>query len=190
LDFLIETRWNTAKATWRSQHRWREPAAEVWTSIEGEIDARAADRLIAVIDAARAAPLCIAVDSNGGNPVEALRIYQALRSRSGPVETCVSNRCFSAAVCAFLGGDIRTAAPGATFLIHGSAYEGATPFRATVGALRASAAELAAIDEEVLAVLTWRTRLPKWQARNALDNERTFDSTEAWHSGLLTAVPR
>jgi ATP-dependent protease ClpP protease subunit len=189
--FLAETRADTLKANWRSRHRWRSPPAETWGSVVGEITSTTAARLIAVAEEDGGnAPLIVTVDSIGGSLSAAFDLYRCFRERPAPVSCHVAKSCNSAAVCAFLGADQRTAAIGAQFIVHSVAQLGMSG-RATALALRATAAELDELDQYMVSVIEWRCRgrFPAWQIANALRDERAFDAVGAWHAGLLTAAP-
>ena len=96
MDYAWEDRCDRVKKAWAVRHKWRPPPAEVSVSLFGQIDAQAADRVIAVAEDDPGAPLFLAIDSNGGNPLESLRIYNfAPREagtgslpRWGPVQFC------------------------------------------------------------------------------------------------------
>jgi ATP-dependent protease ClpP protease subunit len=189
LDFESERSFSAAKSRWIGARRWRAPPGECWGSLIGELTSLNADELINIAASDPSAPLFITVDTDGGSISAAFSIYEALRSRPGPVSAHVSKRCHSAGIVAFLGADERTSSIGASFIIHSVADAYARRGRATAAALRAAASELAELDNEMLAIIEWRTRLPNWQCFNALRDERLFTAEQAWTAGLLTASP-
>jgi ATP-dependent protease ClpP protease subunit len=187
VDYIAESQCDRAKAVWRTRHKWRTPPPEASATL-ADIDARAADRLVGVAEDDPDAPLFVGIDSVGGNPIEALRIYNAFRQRPAPVHCHVAGRCNSSAILALLGADHRTANPSAQFVIHAVAWEVAPTGRVTAHALRQSAAELADMDEELTSIICFRSRVPRWQMLNALAHDMALDANEAWLKGLITRI--
>ena len=88
-----------------------------------------------------------------------------------------------------MGGDVRTASLAARFMPHTAAYAVPRTGRHTAAALRHCAADLAAIDEEMVTIIASRSWYPTWQLRRDMEDERTLDAAEAWRLGLLTESP-
>src|SRR5690348_15420234 len=57
---------------------------------------RAVDALIASLRRDPQAPIFLEIDSCGGNPLPAMRCYEALRNHAAPIHTHCESRCYSA----------------------------------------------------------------------------------------------
>jgi ATP-dependent protease ClpP protease subunit len=186
-SFHAEAAFSRAKSRWQGQQKYRRPA-ELWGSLHGEITEASAAQLIGIAASDPDGELIVGFDTEGGSLSAAFSVYEALRSRPGRVSVHASGICNSAGVVAFLGGDVRTADIGASFVIHSVAQLGVRGW-ATAHVMRATAAELQELDDEMAAIIEWRTRLPGWQVHNALAHERTFDAVGAFWAGLTTLAP-
>jgi ATP-dependent protease ClpP protease subunit len=177
------------KIMWQARHRWSSPPPELWTSLGDNVDDAAANRIAAVLDTAPDAPVHISVESDGGNPLAAFRIYQTLRAHPGPITAFTAQRCHSAAIIAYLGADIRLAAPEAAMLVHGCARLPAD--RASARELRGIAEELEDIDRRIVDVIACRAgRYPHWRLRADMARETVLDGHAARNNGIVTQLAR
>jgi ATP-dependent protease ClpP protease subunit len=173
------------KRAWSSYHRWRSPEPESWLSLAGEINERTANRIIAAIDPD--APLSLTIESTGGNPIEAFRLFNALRAHAPPVVCMTEGRCDSAAIIVYMAGDIRIAGRGATFLLHGVECD---PYgRPTAAALRSQAVSIAEVDTAIVNAICARARrYPGWQVMSEMSAETTLDANNALLRGICTTI--
>jgi ATP-dependent protease ClpP protease subunit len=170
-----------------ARNRWK-ALPETWLSLTGDVDAAAVQHIIDRLDRAPDdAPVILQIASPGGNPEEAFRLYARLRDHPGPVTTSTDSRADSAALLVFMAGDQRTAAAGATFLVHGCSRPPTN--RPTASVLRGDAAELEAIDRDIANLVCIRAdRYPLWQLRADMDREATLSAADAQLRGLVTTV--
>jgi ATP-dependent protease ClpP protease subunit len=172
-----------AKRSWASRHRWTRAAGETWATLDGEINQRSVNKVIATLDPN--SPLILTIESTGGNPLEGFRLFHALRAHAPPVTTMTRGHCDSAALIPFLGGDIRIAGSGATFLLHN--VECDPTGRPTAAALRSQAISIAEVDAAILNVICARSRrFPGWQVTAEMDAETRLDGAQAQLRGLAT----
>lgn len=88
------------------------------------------------------------------------------------------------------GGDERTASATARFQVHNAEYALPRAGRHTAAVMRAGAAELDEVDEEMVRCLALRCgRYPLHQLRSEMRGEISLDAGQAWLRGLLTQPP-
>jgi ATP-dependent protease ClpP protease subunit len=188
LDADFEYEAGRRKTMWAARHRWASPPPEIWTSL-GDVDDAAAWRIAAVLDTAPDAPVCLNVDSLGGDPFAGFQIYEMLRWHAGPITAFAAHRCHSAAIIGFMGADTRLAGPDARFQVHGCARLPAE--RSCARVLRATAEELEAIDRRIVDVITCRAgRYGLFRLRADMEAETVLDANSALAVGILTKPVR
>ena len=133
------------------------------------------------------APLCLSINSAGGDPVAAFDLYQALRSHQAPVTCLAGDRVHSAALIAYLGGDVRVASAASCFVVHGCACD---PIgRPSATALRAGAQFLDNVDKDIELVIAVRAgRYSPFQLRLDMAREVMLDAFQAELRGLVSTV--
>jgi ATP-dependent protease ClpP protease subunit len=189
LDAEFEHQATRRKLACERQFRWATPPSEIYASLVGDVDDAAERRIAATLSTDPNAPVCLTIDSNGGSPWAGQAIYQILRSHPGKVTCFVERRCFSAAVIAYLGGDIRVASGGAMFLVHGASVDIDPTNRPSAQAHRATAAELEKIDRQIIDVIACRAgRYPLWRLRQDMAGETYHSAHDARLLGLVTQV--
>ncbi len=185
-----EHAWSAGKRWWNNYHKWRSPPAEASLEISGHIGDRVVNNTIAILDQHPMAPIYASINSPGGCPHEAVRLYRALRGHRAPVHCHVASRCSSAAVVVLAGGDQRTASTVAWFLLHTAEYALPRIGRHTAAVMRHGAEDLDQVDDQMVAILALRCgHYPLWQLRNEMREEVMLDATQALHRGLLTQPP-
>jgi ATP-dependent protease ClpP protease subunit len=184
-DASAEHSFDWRKRAWSSYHRWRAPAQETWDTLSGEVTGRAVARIINALEPD--SPLTPTIDSEGGDPVAAFELYAALRSHVAPVVTISGPTCNSAAVIAYLGGDVRIAGRNSTFLLHTVA---ADPLgRPSASSLRAGAEVLAHMDQQIQTLFAIRCkRYGGAQIRAEMAAEVTLDAAAAQLRGIATSI--
>jgi ATP-dependent protease ClpP protease subunit len=176
---------NKRKKFWVARHRWAAPPPETWASLCGAVTDAAVDAVIRVSEQAPQAPLNLTVESDGGDPLAAFRLYDRLRAHPAPVTTMTSVRCHSAALLAFLGGDIRLAAHNAQFLVH--QVERNPTGRPTSARLRAEAADLDLFDQQIAQLICLRAgRYRLWRVRQDMAGEVVLGAEDAHLRGIVT----
>jgi hypothetical protein len=65
--------WNVGKALWLNSHRWRTPPADAQLKIAGHIGQETFENMRHVLEQDPLAPICVSIESNGGDPFEAIR---------------------------------------------------------------------------------------------------------------------
>lgn len=90
--------------------------------VSGEITAHLADcvisQLLYCINESDTEPIVVHLNSEGGDIVSALAIYDAMRLAPVKVKVVVTGYCMSAALVILQGGDERISFPNATFFFH------------------------------------------------------------------------
>jgi ATP-dependent protease ClpP protease subunit len=182
--------WNVGKRWWRNYHRWRTPPPDAWLEIAGHIGESTVDNIRHVLEQDPLAPIYAAIDSPGGDPLEAIRSYRLLREHKAPVHAHVASRCSSAAVLVLAAADERTASPIAWLQMHNAEYALPRIGRHTAAVMRDGARDLNEVDEQMVSILALRCgRYPLYQLRNEMRDEAMLDAEQAWLRGLLTQNP-
>ena len=145
------------------------------------------DDIIHAIEQAPDAPVVLGIESDGGDPIAAFRLYDALRRHPPPVTTRTAAHCHSAAVIVFMAGDARLASRGARFLLHG--VERQPRERPTAAALWAEAASLDGLDRQIADLICIRAgRYPLWRLRLDMRNETMLGADDAYRRGIITWI--
>src|SRR5260370_18873403 len=148
-----EHAWTANKQWWLNYHKWRTPPAERSIEIAGHIGDRTFNHVSRSLARDPLAPIYATIDSSGGDPVEAMRCYEALRAHKAPVRCHVASRCSSAALLVLAGFDERPASPITPFVLHRAEYVTPRLGRNTAQVMRADAAGLDQVDEEMISIL-------------------------------------
>jgi ATP-dependent Clp protease protease subunit len=186
-DPFVDHRASQNKKFWAARHRWAAPPPETWASLCGEVDAASVSAIIAAVEQTPDAAVVLSIESNGGNPIEALRLYNSLRGHPGPI-TCMTSRCcHSAAVIVFLAGDIRVASRNAEFLLH-RVERPSSSERPTATTLRAEASDLDQLDDQIIQLIGSRSQFYGWRLRADMDNETVLDAATAQLRGIVHEV--
>jgi ATP-dependent protease ClpP protease subunit len=188
MNYTKESDWDLRKKAWHRRYRWATVPSDIWCSLDGDLDCRAVDRIIAAIEQAPDAPVFLQVHSHGDSVGAAWECYERLRQHPGPVTTVAGSRCHSAAMILYLGGDTRLASRSSRFLIHGSAGE--LIGRASAVTLRSALRDTEEVDQDMLDLICLRAnnRYPLWQARNEMYDEITLTGAGAHSRGLVTQL--
>ena len=160
----------------------------MWLSLTATIEDRATREMTAALQAAPFAPLCLWIDSEGGDGDCTFELYRQIRQRAAETHAHITNRCYSGALIVALACDVRSADPRARFLAHNSNCR-MSGFR-TAAQLRTDAEWLATLDRDMAEVIGQRTRYPRWRLQDDMAEERYIDAQEAWLFGILTVQPK
>lgn len=128
-------------------------------------------------------PIIIHLSSFGGDAYESLAVYDLFRNSPCDIHVIASGKIMSAAFVIFLGGDIRTALPNTTFMMHSASY-GA---EGTVKNHEVQVNEGKRLNNLFLDIASQRTKRPKkfWY-RKILNTDYYLNAEEAKEVGLLT----
>lgn len=185
IDQFVDHQNNERKKFWLARHRWAAPPPETWVSLSGAVTDAAVDAVIRAIEQTPDAPVNLTIESDGGNPLAAFRLYDRLRAHPAPVTTMTSVRCHSAALICYLAGDARIASRGAQFLVH--QVERNPIGRPTSARLRAEASDLDLIDQDIAQLICLRAgRYRFWRLRQDMAGEVMLRAQDAWLRGLVT----
>jgi ATP-dependent protease ClpP protease subunit len=154
------------------------------------ISERGVRQFVGTIGAAERVHLVI--NSEGGNVVEADRIYWILRSLPYPISAEVNMKAWSAAVTLLLAADFRWARADASILVHRTRIETDKCFAAgsmvTAPEMIERAQKLYADDEREIDLLAFRTGYDRaWFSREQ-SNEVLMSDQDAIRCGLLHAI--
>jgi hypothetical protein len=164
---------------WLTYHRWRTPPRDARLEIAGNIGQATLENIRHVLEQDPLAPIYASIDSPGGDPFEAMRCGHC--ARIGRQCTPTSPRAVAAPRCWFWRPPTSTASPIARFQVHNAEYALPRIGWHTAAVMRDGAADLAAVDEEIVAILALRcTRYPHWQLRADVQDEIALDASQAW----------
>ena len=188
MDYHFESDCDRQKRAFQARNRWRTPEPEIWLHIGNDIEDATADSVIAALQASPNAPVWLGINSNGGSGDACCRIYSALRAHIGETTAHVTGRALSGAVIAMFGCDVRSAEAQATIMVHNAncrigGYK-------TAASLCNDAQWLAQLDDEMMQIISHRSRYPHWQLRADMEGEKYLTATEAWTLGILTVSPQ
>lgn len=155
------------------------------------------------------ATLRISLNSTGGVPSDALKVYDWLHPFRNRVSVHVEDKCISAAILILLSGDTRTAEPGASFLIHatrqrmpgltqllnsstmsdgaGTALLSIVEATAIISQLSEMIEQLQPVEQRTTRILTQHTKLQQRQLCERLIRPQTFNVDDAATIGLITS---
>jgi ATP-dependent protease ClpP protease subunit len=140
--------------------------------------------LIDALKAAAGQPVCLHINSPGGDVFEGRAMAAAIAAYSGKVEACVDGVCASAATYLALAAGTVCMVDGALFMVHNSwtiAYGDKT-------ALRQTADLIEKIDGTIAADYMRKTKASAEQVKTWMDAETWFTGTEALAAGFIDAV--
>lgn len=126
--------------------------------------------------------ITVRLASGGGSIMDALAIYNSLRSHPAKVTTIAESIVASSAVTIFLAGDTRLMGEGSSLMIHKASNKA----RGTSTEIRKSADTLEKIESGISSIITSRTRLSVAVVQKMLDKETWFNVEEAIANGFAT----
>ncbi len=140
--------------------------------------------LLDALKAAAGAPVCLHINSPGGDVFEARAMAAAIASYSGPVEACIDGVCASAATYLALAAAQVCMVEGGLLMVHNSwtiAYGDKT-------ALRSTADLVEKIDGTIAADYMRKTKCSAEQVAAWMDAETWFTAAEALAAGFIDAI--
>ena len=153
-------------------------------NIVGAIDEETYKAVVEFLHEAKGKNVVIAVHSGGGEHMDSLAIYSALRHYKGSVTTIAIGQVQSAAVLIYAAGDERLAHQDTWFMVH----EDTGKLHGTVAELRKETAQLVRLENHWAQLLQERTGMADhiWAE---LSNQTTYlDSKEAHELGLVHRI--
>jgi ATP-dependent protease ClpP protease subunit len=183
------------EAAWSQGKRLRSISAALRTTdcallvyIGGEINDRLAGDVRDILRRDRYAPVFASFSSEGGSAGAGLDIYKILRGHIGDVTAFVParQRCCSAAMVAYLGGDERIAAPDAHFYWHDAVLDAGHAGRTTEHMLRCDLATLEITNNRMANIFAQRTGI----ALSAAEEELDLSASDAVEYGVVHRIER
>lgn len=144
----------------------------------------------------RAEEITVEIDSIGGSPTAARKIYDELRAHGAWINCIVEEKCASAAVTVLLAGDWREAEPHAQILIHecnidhGALASLQEDGRSTATILRQIANKMVDHDRKHLKLYALRTSTPIDVLERAIRNpdDKPMSLARAQGLGFIHAI--
>jgi len=132
----------------------------------------------------------VEIDTPGGSLPEAFKIYRTLRAHQGRVSGHVAKKCCSAGVVILLACRHRTAAGGATLMIHGASLEPRkkSPKRWTAAAYDQYRRRLERDDAEMAELIAKHTGARLSWIKTELATEDDLPIAEALKRGFIHEV--
>ena len=143
-----------------------------------------ANALIQALTAADGQPVCLHINSPGGDVFEARAMAAAIAAYPAPIEACIDGICASAATYLALAAGSVCMVEGALLMIHNSwtmAYGDKT-------ALRQTADLVEKIDGTIAADYMRKTKASADQVKTWMDAETWFTATEALTAGFIDEI--
>ena len=143
-----------------------------------------APMLVEALAAAAGQPICLHINSPGGDVFEARAMAAAIAAYPGAVEACVDGVCASAATYLLLAASKKCMVEGALLMIHNSwtmAYGDKT-------ALRQTADLIEKIDGTIAADYMRQTNSSAEVIKAWMDAETWFTAAEALAAGFITEI--
>jgi len=143
-----------------------------------------ANALIQALTAAAGQPVCLHINSPGGDVFEARAMAAAVASYTGPVEACIDGICASAATYLALAAQKVCMVDGALLMIHNSwtlAYGDKVDLRRTADLLEK-------IDGAIAADYMRKTKCSAEQVKTWMDAETWFTAQEAQAAGFIDEI--
>lgn len=140
--------------------------------------------LVEALDAAAGKPVCLHINSPGGDVFEGRAMAAAIAAYPAPVEACVEGICASAATYPALAAARTCMVEGALWMVHNSwtlAYGDKT-------ALRQTADLLEKIDGTIVTTYCRKTKCTAEQAQAWMDAETWFTAEEALAAGFCDEI--
>lgn len=129
-------------------------------------------------------PINILLSSGGGSVYDGLAIYDYLFNCPCPIHIQASGLVASTAFIIYLAGDVRTATPNTTFMMHSLSY--AMPSRTIVKHHEIEVNEGKRVNNIFQDIMAARTnRNKKWWYRTVLLQDRYFTVQEALDIGVI-----
>jgi ATP-dependent Clp protease protease subunit len=145
--------------------------------------ASAAD-LIAALTAAAGQPVCLHINSPGGDVFEARAMAAAVASYAGEVEACIDGVCASAATYLALAAGSVCMVDGALLMVHNSW----TMAMGDCNALRQTADLVEKIDGTIAKDYMRKTKCSAAQVKAWMDAETWFTADEALAAGFIDEI--
>lgn len=134
-------------------------------------------------------PITIFLSSPGGDAYQAFAIYDAIRTCPCDVHIHTSGLIASSGFIICLAGDVRTALPHTTFMMHSVRYSSGDDML-PVKTHKIEALEGERLNSLFVEMASKRTKRDrKWWIRTVLQNDKYFNVGEALELGILTPVP-
>lgn len=140
--------------------------------------------LIEALTAAGDQPVCLHINSPGGDVFEGRAMGAAIAAYPGPVKACVDGVCASAATYLALAAGKVCMVEGALFMIHNSwvmSYGDKTDLRSTADLLEK-------IDGSIASDYVKKTKCTLAQAVAWMDAETWFTAQEALDAGFIDSI--
>jgi ATP-dependent Clp protease protease subunit len=143
-----------------------------------------ANALIQALTAAGGQPVCLHINSPGGDVFEARAMAAAVAAYPGPVEACIDGICASAATYLALAAKNVCMVEGALLMVHNSwtlAYGNKADLTSTADLLDK-------IDGTIAADYMRKTKASAEQVKAWMDAETWFTAQEAQAAGFIDAI--
>ncbi|HWL07341.1 MAG TPA: head maturation protease, ClpP-related [Planctomicrobium sp.] len=128
--------------------------------------------------------ITIRINSDGGDPYQALAMYNSLRSCPAQIRTVNEGMAASAASLLFMAGDIREMRPGSQLMIH----EPEVGFSGRADELRRIASAIDKTRHSVAQIYASRSGKPVASILQMMKDETYFSADEAVRAGFATAA--
>jgi ATP-dependent Clp protease, protease subunit len=143
-----------------------------------------ANALLQALVTAAGQPVCLHINSPGGDVFEARAMAAAVAAYNGPIEACIDGICASAATYLALAAKTVCMVDGALLMVHNSW----TMAYGNKDDLRATAALLEKIDGTIAADYMRKTQCTADQVKTWMDAETWFTAQEALAAGFIDEI--
>lgn len=143
-------------------------------------------QVVEFLEEAKGRDVQIAIHSAGGDHMDSLAIFNALRLYPGKVTTIAMGQVQSAAVLIYAAGDVRNTAQYNWFMVHEDTGE----LSDSVSGLRRETAQLIRLEDEWARLMEDRTGTEAKHWTQLSDSTTYLDSEEARELGLAHEIIR
>lgn len=153
-------------------------------NIIGAIDEDTYKTVVEFLHDAKGKDVVIAIHSGGGEDMDSLAIYSALRYYKGGVTTIAIGQVQSAAVLIYAAGDKRLSHKDTWFMVD----EDAGKLNGSVTELRKEAAQLVRLEDHWAKIMELQTGVPARMWTEISNSTTYLDSVEAHEYGLVHQI--